>query len=194
MNPDVRTAQTPTIENNDSMETMQINGEICSLRYLPLGRTNIRLISISPLLNDGKLNVNMIEAPLNDQLEFHVLSYVWGDSAHKKTVFVNGQQLGITQNLCDFLESVRNPIIHLYLREPTLETYPYHNDIYVDKNPLPNQGKASTCSNNLSSRTKSACIQNYFRLPFSGAALRFLLPLRGAACGCDISLIISHLR
>lgn len=53
------------------------------------------------------LKLFLNEAQLTDQLDFHALSYVWGDSTDKKTIIVNDQLLDITQNLYDFLDTTR---------------------------------------------------------------------------------------
>lgn len=58
-------------------------------------------------MQDGKLKLTLNEAPLDDQLDFHALSYVWGDHTDKKTIVVNDQLLEITQNLYDFLDTAR---------------------------------------------------------------------------------------
>lgn len=78
-----------------------------NLQYLPLTRPNIRLISIDPSMQDGMLQVALVEAPLDDHLHFNVLSYVWGNPANKKIIMVNGQLLEVTPNLYDFLDTTR---------------------------------------------------------------------------------------
>lgn len=82
-------------------------GDTQALRYSPLSLPNIRLVTISSSLRDGTIELFLSEAPLNEELEFHVLSYVWGDAANKRTVIINDQKLDITVNLYDFLETTR---------------------------------------------------------------------------------------
>ncbi|OAG14709.1 hypothetical protein CC77DRAFT_901313, partial [Alternaria alternata] len=75
--------------------------------YDPLEGSNIRLITIDPALQDGKVKLAMEQVPLTKGLDFHMLSYVWGDGTDKHTIVVNGQRLDVTQNLYDFLETTR---------------------------------------------------------------------------------------
>jgi hypothetical protein len=90
--------------------------EMRALCYTPLEGSNIRLITIDHAMQDGKLKLTMDQMPLTDELDFHVLSYVWGDSTDQKTIIVNDQRLDITQNLYDFLEATheheKNFLVH----------------------------------------------------------------------------------
>jgi hypothetical protein len=52
------------------------------------------------------LRCNLSHAPLTEDLEFHALSYTWGDLDHKQTIIVNDQPLEVNQNLYDFLDQV----------------------------------------------------------------------------------------
>jgi hypothetical protein len=81
--------------------------EMQSLCYDPLQGPDIRLITINPAMQDRKLKLTMEQVPLTNALDFHVLSYVWGNPADKKTIVVNGQRLDVTENLHDFLETTR---------------------------------------------------------------------------------------
>ncbi|KAH7359715.1 heterokaryon incompatibility protein-domain-containing protein [Pyrenochaeta sp. MPI-SDFR-AT-0127] len=106
-NHNVETTPKPATASSPSNESAQTIDMMQSLRYLPLCLPKIRLISISPSMQDGKLKLTLSEAPLTDQLEFHALSYVWGESIGKKTIIVNDQLLDITENLYDFLDTTR---------------------------------------------------------------------------------------
>lgn len=77
------------------------------LQYTPLRAPNIRLISIDHSNGNGMLRCTLQEAPLTEDLRFHALSYVWGDSKDTQTILVNGQRLEVTQNLFDFLDTAR---------------------------------------------------------------------------------------
>jgi hypothetical protein len=92
-------------ENTD--ERAPEAAEMQTLCYDPLQGPDIRLITIDPAMQDGKLKLIMEQVPLTDALDFHVLSYVWGDSTDKKTIVVNGQRLDVTENLHDFLGITR---------------------------------------------------------------------------------------
>jgi hypothetical protein len=91
--------------DDDSEGCVQKAIEIQALRYDALHSPNIRLVTIDPAMQDGKLKLTMKQVPLINGLDFHVLSYVWGDPTNKKTVTVNGQRLDVTENLHDFLET-----------------------------------------------------------------------------------------
>jgi hypothetical protein len=93
--------------DDDSDERARTVVELHPLRYELLEGSNIRLITIDPAIQDGKLKLTIEQLPLTDELDFHVLSYVWGDPTNKKTIIVNDQRLDITQNLYDFLETTR---------------------------------------------------------------------------------------
>jgi hypothetical protein len=97
----------PDYSDDDSDEHARKSVELQALRYESLEGPNIRLITINPAIQDGMLKLTIEQMPLTDELDFHVLSYVWGDSTNKKTIIVNDQRLDITQNLYDFLETTR---------------------------------------------------------------------------------------
>jgi hypothetical protein len=48
----------------------------------------------------------LFHAPLTEDLEFHALSYTWGDLNHKQTIMVNDQPFQVNQNLYDFLDQI----------------------------------------------------------------------------------------
>lgn len=106
-NPDISKSADPEDGDYGNEECARKAAEMQALRYNPLEGPNIRLITIDPAIQDGKLELTMEQVPLTDGLDFHVLSYVWGDPTNKKTIIVNGQQLDVTQNLYDFLETAR---------------------------------------------------------------------------------------
>jgi hypothetical protein len=74
--------------------------------YSPLQGSEIRLVSVQRARPDGILRCNLFHAPLTKNLEFHALSYVWGDPNHKHTIMVNDQPFEVNQNLYDFLDQV----------------------------------------------------------------------------------------
>jgi hypothetical protein len=104
---DVETLPKPKSADNTSDLSKHIAGKTPTFRYSPLLLPNIRLVSISPSIHDGKLEISLDEAPLTDQLEFHVLSYVWGDPTNTRSIIVNDQVLDINYNLYNFLETMR---------------------------------------------------------------------------------------
>jgi hypothetical protein len=74
--------------------------------YSPLQGSEIRLVSIQRARPDGILRCNLFHAPLTEDLEFHALSYTWGDLNHKQTIMVNDQPFQVNQNLYDFLDQI----------------------------------------------------------------------------------------
>jgi hypothetical protein len=131
-------------DNNDDNtdERARNAAEIQNLCYDPLEGSNIRLITIDPALQDGKVKLAMEQVPLTKGLDFHVLSYVWGDGTDKHTIVVNGQRLDVTQNLYDFLETTRQ-------YEPNFLSHHEHSDHKT----LYNTGNARTVTE--SSRGKA---------------------------------------
>jgi hypothetical protein len=105
--PDVLKPADPENSDDDTEECARKATETQALRYDPLEGPDIRLITIDPAIQDGKLKITMEQKPLTDRLNFYVLLYVWGDLTNKKTIIVNSQRLDVTQNLYDFLETTR---------------------------------------------------------------------------------------
>jgi hypothetical protein len=104
---DIAKSVDPGYSDDDNDECARKAVELQALRYEPLEGPNIRLITIDPAMQDGRLKLTIEQTPLTDKLDFHVLSYVWGDPTNQKTIIVNDQRLDITQNLYDFLETTR---------------------------------------------------------------------------------------
>jgi hypothetical protein len=72
--------------------------------YLPLRSPNIRLISFDDTKDSGEIKINLLEAPLRKDLNYHALSYVWGDGAADKTIWVNECRFQVSTHLHNFLE------------------------------------------------------------------------------------------
>jgi hypothetical protein len=104
---DISKPADPDNDDKKTDERARNAAEMQNLCYDPLEGPNIRLITVDPALQDGKLKLAMEQVPLTDGLDFHVLSYVWGDETEKHAIVVNGQRLDVTQNLYDFLETTR---------------------------------------------------------------------------------------
>jgi hypothetical protein len=80
--------------------------KLMPLQYSPLRIPYIRLVSITNV--EGRLRCTMQKFSLAGDLDFHALSYVWGDSTERQTILVDGQTLKVTQNLFDFLVTASN--------------------------------------------------------------------------------------
>jgi hypothetical protein len=130
---DISKPADPDNDDDNTDERARNAAEMKNLRYDPLEGPNIRLITIDPALQDGKLELVMEQVPLTDGLDFHVLSYVWGDGTDKHAIVVNGQRLDVTQNLYDFLETTRQ-------HEPNFLSHHEHPDYRT----LYNTGNART--------------------------------------------------
>ncbi|KAJ8115999.1 hypothetical protein OPT61_g2479 [Boeremia exigua] len=101
---------------NDPVSCPDGPSEIGASLYAPLQGQDIRLISVERSRDDGVLRCKLICAPLTEHLNFHALSYVWGDPANKQTILVNDQPFEVTQNLYNFLNQVWKDE-HLFRRD-----------------------------------------------------------------------------
>jgi hypothetical protein len=79
--------------------------------YSPLQSPNIRLISFADSEGDAEIAVSLLEAPLTEDLEYHALSYVWGDGVRDKTIRVNGHLFQVSTHLHNFLKLARSDSI-----------------------------------------------------------------------------------
>jgi Heterokaryon incompatibility protein (HET) len=71
-------------------------------KYSRLPDCHIRLLTLNPLIPDppsGALTV----VSLDDNPEFHALSYAWGDPGDKLDLFCSGQILSVYENLGNFI-------------------------------------------------------------------------------------------
>jgi hypothetical protein len=78
--------------------------------YKPLDATqdSIRLVYIHPADDpDAPIQCTISEAKFSERPQYEALSYMWGDEAVQRPIFVNGHQLQITQNLFDALHFLR---------------------------------------------------------------------------------------
>jgi hypothetical protein len=86
--------------------------------YRPLDATqdSIRLVFIHPADDpDAPIRCTVSEAKFSERPQYEALSYMWGDEAFLRPVFINDEQLQITQNLSDALHFLR-----LRQRDPSL--------------------------------------------------------------------------
>jgi hypothetical protein len=74
--------------------------------YSPLQGSEIRLISVQRARPDGVLRCNLFHAPLTKGLEFHALSYTWGNLNRKQKIMVNDQPLEVNENLYNFFTQI----------------------------------------------------------------------------------------
>ncbi|KAK4031280.1 heterokaryon incompatibility protein-domain-containing protein, partial [Parachaetomium inaequale] len=78
--------------------------------YRPLDATqdSIRLLFIHPADDpDAPIRCTVSEAKFSERPQYEALSYMWGDEAFRRPIFINDQQLQITQNLSDALHFLR---------------------------------------------------------------------------------------
>lgn len=72
-------------------------------QYEPLpDPTWIRLITIHPDLDSDEIHVTLRSFDTKSCPEYVALSYVWGDSTPRETIYINGKRRMIHQNLWDF--------------------------------------------------------------------------------------------
>lgn len=77
------------------------------LSYLPLEKGSIRLLRVLPESKVDDIRCHLIHHKLdaNHIPNFAALSYCWYDPAPVATIVVNGEDLGVAQNLLDFLQN-----------------------------------------------------------------------------------------
>lgn len=78
--------------------------------YEPLSipRNEIRLLSLQPGSFDDELRCTLRNVSLDDDPEYHALSYTWGDPTNKKPVLIDGSTFNVTVNLYDALQHFQN--------------------------------------------------------------------------------------
>lgn len=77
------------------------------LRYQPLNDTEIRLLKFHSQQSPGDyLKCTLQHFKLDESLEFHALSYVWGDPKKTKPILVNNRKFEVTENLHDALNAL----------------------------------------------------------------------------------------
>lgn len=86
------------------------------LRYQPLSVTHqeFRLLSIPPKSSGDAINYSLFHSPLNDNVDYLALSYVWGDAKKTRPITVNSQYRRVTENLAVALQNLQHddrPII-----------------------------------------------------------------------------------
>lgn len=79
-------------------------------KELSIPRNELRLLSLKPGLFDDELQCTLRNVSLDENPEYHALSYTWGDPANTKPVFIDGCIFQITVNLYDALQHFRDPI------------------------------------------------------------------------------------
>lgn len=89
----------------------------------------IRLLTVSPDLVDGLINVALSHHTRNDSLRYMCLSYVWGPKDNGHTILVNGRRFLIRQNLHDFLHRARS------LLEP--DEFIWIDAVSINQNDIP---------------------------------------------------------
>jgi hypothetical protein len=77
--------------------------------YSPLdtSRKEIRLLYIHPAAWDDDIECHLETVSLNDHPKFQAISYVWGDTANKLPITVNGKSLAVTHNVVTGLQRLR---------------------------------------------------------------------------------------
>lgn len=75
--------------------------------YSPLRSPNIRLVSFNSAKPGPDINIDLLELPLTEELEYCALSYVWGEQSRDKTIWINEHPVLVTQHLYKFLELAR---------------------------------------------------------------------------------------
>lgn len=75
-------------------------------------RLNFRLLTLNPATAfdaDIHCHLKAVPFPLEEGQEYDALSYVWGNSAQRRTIYVGGFAFGVTPNLETALRYFRYP-------------------------------------------------------------------------------------
>jgi len=83
-----------------------------SVLYAPLNdeKAEVRIVDVLP--DDeptSQIRCEMNTISLEQDPNFHALSYVWGDKYQVETISINGYQIKVTKNLADALRRIRRP-------------------------------------------------------------------------------------
>lgn len=91
------------------MVTIQDAGSSSYLYTSLVHKDSIRLLQLQPNdSSDAPLSGELIEARLNDELEFEALSYAWGeDQCQPRTIFLDGAQFPVSETLSAALHVFR---------------------------------------------------------------------------------------
>ncbi|KAL8353722.1 hypothetical protein RB601_003520 [Gaeumannomyces tritici] len=81
------------------------------IAYKPLEGNEIRLVKLKPAQcavggRDNMIEVELFHAPLDGTTKFYALSYVWGDAAKTRDIFVDGGRFPVTLNLWNALHRI----------------------------------------------------------------------------------------
>lgn len=81
-----------------------------NFRYekLPSGQDHIRLLTILPDREDGRIHCNLETYPLAEAPLYHALSYAWGTRSQSKTIICSDKRLDVTPSLKATLFALRN--------------------------------------------------------------------------------------
>jgi hypothetical protein len=100
----------PCDSNSDAPTESTLDGKHCKpvLLYesLKTNRSEIRLLVLTVRNMDASLELTLITVALEDQPEFHALSYMWGDPKVRQEVKVDRHVVSITANLCSALRHI----------------------------------------------------------------------------------------
>jgi hypothetical protein len=80
---------------------------------LKSSRSEIRTLDLFPGAWDDAIEGRLQAVSLDNQLTFKAISYVWGDSQHKREIIVDDRPVSVTQNLFTGLQRIRDPTARL---------------------------------------------------------------------------------
>jgi hypothetical protein len=79
------------------------------------GERTIRILDLHPGRTTEVLACDLRLVDIDNAPPYSAISYVWGDPTSKSSMVCHGQPLGITSNLSDALQQLRNEHAHKYL-------------------------------------------------------------------------------
>lgn len=121
---------------------------------------NIRLLRILPGDPESTIEVELIEASLDNLPQYEALSYVWGDAEITQQIVCNGRPFQITINLTKALRRLRSRSrTTLSEHQPsTLSSFLWVDAICIDQDCLPERNHQVSHMKEIYSKAQRVCI------------------------------------
>jgi Heterokaryon incompatibility protein (HET) len=71
--------------------------------------SSFRLLNVFRSESSNPLNCSLIECPLDDEIQYEALSYVWGDTQDRGSISCDGKEILVTRNCLDAIRYLRLP-------------------------------------------------------------------------------------
>jgi hypothetical protein len=70
---------------------------------------SFRLLKVFPSEFSSPLSCSLFECPLDDEVQYEALSYVWGDPRDRESITCDGKEILVTRNCLDAIRYLRLP-------------------------------------------------------------------------------------